>query len=145
MSSTDIILSQNCFLQVQRGITKKNTYSRVMVVVLYTSSYDAYGNTCMKFYVHICPVWSEFSLSAWRNLGSLATHWVHRDFDQTLLGAHAVLLVLPEAAYLLTILHSNLLRYTSTVTAFWNWDTNKVDIWWWYFSSIFNKNTLGIH
>ena len=42
-------LSQNCFLQVQRGITK-NTYSRVMVVVLCTSSYDAYGNTCMKFY-----------------------------------------------------------------------------------------------
>ena len=53
MSSTDMILSQNCFLQ--RGITKKkkNTYSRVMVVVLCTSSYDAYGNTCMKFYEHI--------------------------------------------------------------------------------------------
>ena len=53
MSSTDMILSQNCFLQVQRGITKENTYSRVMVVVLCTSSYDAYGNTCMKFYEHI--------------------------------------------------------------------------------------------
>ena len=24
-----------------------------MVVVLYTSSYDAYDNTCMKFYEHI--------------------------------------------------------------------------------------------
>ena len=53
MSSTDMILSQNCFLQVQRGITKKNTYSRVMVVVLCTSSYDVYGNTCMKLYEHI--------------------------------------------------------------------------------------------
>ena len=53
MSSTDMILSQNCFLQVQRGITKKKTYSRVMVVVLCTWSYDAYGNTCMKFYEHI--------------------------------------------------------------------------------------------
>ena len=53
MSSTDMILSQNCFLQVQRGITKKNTYPRVMVVVLCTSSYDAYNNTCMKFYEHI--------------------------------------------------------------------------------------------
>ena len=53
MSSTDMILSQNCFLQVQRGITKKNRYSRVMVVVLCTLSYDAYGNTCMKFYEHI--------------------------------------------------------------------------------------------
>ena len=48
-----MILSQNCFLQVQRGLTKKNTYSRVMVVVLCTSSYDAYGNTCMKFYEYI--------------------------------------------------------------------------------------------
>ena len=29
-------------------------------------------------------VWSESSLSAWRNLGSLATHWVHsEDSDQT--------------------------------------------------------------
>ena len=27
----------------------------------------------------ICPVWSESSLSAWRNLGSLATHWVHSE------------------------------------------------------------------
>ena len=25
----------------------------------------------------ICPVWSESSLSAWRKLGSLATHWAH--------------------------------------------------------------------
>ena len=25
----------------------------------------------------ICPVWSESPLSAWRNFGSLATHWAH--------------------------------------------------------------------
>ena len=32
----------------------------------------------------IRPVWSEFSLSAWRKLGSFATHWVHsEDSDQT--------------------------------------------------------------
>ena len=32
----------------------------------------------------IRPVWSEFSLSAWRKLGSLATHWLHsEDSDQT--------------------------------------------------------------
>ena len=31
-----------------------------------------------------CPVWSESSLSAWRNLGPLATHWMHsEDSDQT--------------------------------------------------------------
>ena len=30
------------------------------------------------------PVWSESSLSAWRKLGSLPTHWVHsEDSDQT--------------------------------------------------------------
>ena len=32
----------------------------------------------------IRPVWSESSLSAWRNLGFLATHWAHsEDSDQT--------------------------------------------------------------
>ena len=32
----------------------------------------------------IRPVWSESSLSAWRNLGSLATHWAHsEDSDHT--------------------------------------------------------------
>ena len=32
----------------------------------------------------IRPVWSESSLSAWRNLGPLATHWAHsKDADQT--------------------------------------------------------------
>ena len=30
------------------------------------------------------PVWSEYSLSAWRKIGSLATHWAHsEDSDQT--------------------------------------------------------------
>ena len=34
--------------------------------------------------VCIRPAWSESSLSVWRNLGSLATHWVHNeDSDQT--------------------------------------------------------------
>ena len=33
---------------------------------------------------HLSPVWSESSLSAWRKLGSLATHWAHsEDSDQT--------------------------------------------------------------
>ena len=32
----------------------------------------------------IRPVWSESSLSTWRKLGSLATHWVHsEDSNQT--------------------------------------------------------------
>ena len=41
----------------------------------------------------IRPVWSEPSLSAWRNIGSLATHWAHsEDSDQT--GRIVILLVL---------------------------------------------------
>ena len=37
-----------------------------------------------KISLRIRPVWSESSLSAWRKLGSLATHWTHsKDFDQT--------------------------------------------------------------
>ena len=32
----------------------------------------------------ICPIWSESSLSVWRNLGSLAIHWAYsEDSDQT--------------------------------------------------------------
>ena len=32
----------------------------------------------------MCPAWSESSLSAWRKLGSLVTHWVlSKDSDQT--------------------------------------------------------------
>ena len=32
----------------------------------------------------IRPVWSKSSLSAWKKLGSLATHWAHsKDSDQT--------------------------------------------------------------
>ena len=54
----------------------------------------------------IRPVWSESSLSAWRKLGSLATHWAHsEDSDQTermprliwvFAGRTATLLVLPR-------------------------------------------------
>ena len=34
--------------------------------------------------IRVCPGWSESSLSAWRKVGSLATHWAHtEDSDQT--------------------------------------------------------------
>ena len=52
----------------------------------------------------IRPVWSESSLSAWRKLGSLATHWAQAKtlirlgrcpgWSESLLGTHAILLVL---------------------------------------------------
>ena len=36
--------------------------------------------------IRVCPVWSESSLSAWRNLGSLAIHWAHsEDSGRTLI------------------------------------------------------------
>ena len=58
----------------------------------------------------ICPIWSESSLSAWRKLGSLATHWAHsEDTDQTgriprlicvFAGGTIILLVVHEAAHI---------------------------------------------
>ena len=40
------------------------------------------AKTLISLGIH--PVWSESSLSAWRNLGSLATQWMHsEDSDQT--------------------------------------------------------------
>ena len=54
--------------------------------------------------LNIRQVWSESSLSAWRKLGSLATHWSTTNtlirlggcpgWSESLLGAHAILLVL---------------------------------------------------
>ena len=53
--------------------------------------------------IGIHPDWSESSLSAWRNVGFLATHKTHGEdwsdranaqADQSSLGAHAILLVL---------------------------------------------------
>ena len=61
----------------------------------------------------IRPVWSESSLSTWRKLGSLATHWAHsKDSDQpghplgarilsnlSLLGAHILLVLSCHDSY----------------------------------------------
>ena len=54
--------------------------------------------------VGIHPVWSESSLSAWRSIGSLATHKVHSEgsdqtrrcpgWSESLLGTHIIWLVL---------------------------------------------------
>ena len=42
----------------------------------------------------IHPIWSESSLSTWRNIGPLTTYWVHsEDSDQTWVDAHAHLSV----------------------------------------------------
>ena len=89
-----------------------------------------------KWFVHpaktqislgIGPVWSESSLSAWRKLGSLATHWVHNeDSDQTgrmprlirvFAGRTVILLVLSwgGSAYLPLIRIVNLYGYKQKV------------------------------
>ena len=42
------------------------------------------GPAMIQISLGIRPVWSESSLSTWRKLGSLATHWAHsEDSDQT--------------------------------------------------------------
>ena len=66
----------------------------------------------------IRPIWSESSLTAWRNFGSLATQWAHsKDSDQTgrmprliwvFAGRTIILLVLPcRGSYILIYLESN--------------------------------------
>ena len=51
MSSTDMILSQNYFLQVQRGITKQ---IHIQELWLLCSAHRLMMlNTCMTFYEHI--------------------------------------------------------------------------------------------
>ena len=45
---------------------------------IWATTWQNQQNECIR------PVWSESSLSAWRKLGSLATHWVHSEgSDQT--------------------------------------------------------------
>ena len=49
----------------------------------------------------IRPVWSESSLSAWRNLGSLATYWVHSEDSDHWAHTHFVSFVTRRLKYLL--------------------------------------------
>ena len=59
------------------------------VMILKKPPHDKTNNVVMRpaktqISLGICPVWSESSLWAWRNLGSLVTHWVHSEnTDQT--------------------------------------------------------------
>ena len=64
----------------------------------------------------IRTVWSESSMSAWRNLGSLAAHWTHsEDSDKTesLLGAHSFCWFCHDAAHYT-------LNHLCLVSHFWN-------------------------
>ena len=72
-------------------IPKYNIYGRLFKIhtrvrIQYNSSNEPRHDKTNKMAVRpaktqisldICPVWSQSSLSAWRKLGSLATHWAH--------------------------------------------------------------------
>ena len=103
------------FHHVDSRILTKQTWAGQKMVV----SVDRliYMNCCMtkstKWPVHpgetqislgiLCPVWSESSMSAWRNIGPLTTCWAHSEdwsdwadaqADLRLLWAYIILLVL---------------------------------------------------
>ena len=60
----------------------------------------------------IRPVWSESSLPAWRNFGSLATHWAHsEDSDET--GCTVTLLVLSCRGSISTSVSLSSMRFRS--------------------------------
>ena len=94
----------------------------------------------------IRPVWSESSLSAWRNLRSLATHWVHNeDSDQTgrmprliwvLAGRTLILLVLSCCG-------SNRFRVILIVSLFTSFISMHFQRQLWYFILIFLKIKLS--
>ena len=62
----------------------------------------------------IRPVWSESSLSGWRKLGSLATHWVHSEtlirlgrcpaWSESLLGTQSFCWFCHEAVHMIVII-----------------------------------------
>ena len=76
----------------------------------------------------IRPVWSGSSLSAWRNVGSLATYWAHsEDSDQTgrmprliwvFAGRTLILLVLSRCGS--NIDNKGVCRATRTLNLLWN-------------------------
>ena len=63
-----------------------------------------------------CPVWSESSLSTWRKLGFLATHWAQsEDSDQTV---RMPRLILVFAGHTVTLL---VLSCCCFVSKLWQW------------------------
>ena len=69
------------------------------------------NDLCVQWRLSIRPVWSETSLSAWRNLGSLATHGAHsEDSDQ-----------MPRLIWVFTVHFVGfvILRLNSSALSFW--------------------------
>ena len=89
----------------------------------------------------ICPVWSESSLSTWRKLGSLATHWAHsEDSDQTgrmprliwvFAGHRLILLVLSCRSSIIIIilfLQTDSLRQTVKPRSCYSWRSSLIRV-----------------
>ena len=78
-------------IRYRRDMTKR--LLKAMLNLNHTCTYEPRHDKTSKMSVRpaktqislgVRPVWSESWLSAWRNLGSLATHWAHsEDSDQT--------------------------------------------------------------
>ena len=65
---------------------KTNRFNHGTYELSYLMTKQRNGMCAQRTPIILCirPVWSESSLSAWRKLGSLATHWAHsEDSDQT--------------------------------------------------------------
>ena len=70
LQCTNILLTPHKRIEMSRDMTKPTKLS--------------VGPGKTQISLGIRPVWSKSSLSAWRNSGSLATHWAHsEDSDQT--------------------------------------------------------------
>ena len=65
-------------------IKSKGIVKYIWAATWQNQQYGLCAHRRLKVSPGIHPVWSESSLSAWRKLGSLATHWAHsEDSDQT--------------------------------------------------------------
>ena len=87
-------------------VTQKRMRQIAVDVVIYTShSTTKPTNDLSQISLVLRPVWSESSLSAWRNLWSFATCWVRSEdlpqADVSSMGAHVILLVCHAATQLL--------------------------------------------
>ena len=86
------LLHKKSSIRCTECITQYKDYARgkwnIQIVHIWAASWQNQQMACHPAKTPISKgirlVWSESSLSAWRNLGSLATHWAQRkDSDQT--------------------------------------------------------------
>ena len=77
----------------------------------------------------IRPVWSESSLSAWRNLGTLAIQWVHsEDSDQTGQIPRLIWVFTGRIGHFIGFVVQRLKSYLLDYCR----ETDQVGIWWWF-------------